>query len=147
MLSSPGVEELKVNGRHIPQRRCVVCRTRESKKTFLRFYINPIDDELKFDPDFSAGGFGIYVCPSIKCIRRLPGKLKRKDEDPFEIYNRVIKALHRTLRRKVIGGLSSRAILTLADSKGRVYFYFRSLKILEDMAYIKGKLEQLCSRS
>ncbi len=47
--------------KHVPLRRCVVCRASSPKATLLRL-VRDADGSFKLDPGSVAGGRGAYVC-------------------------------------------------------------------------------------
>ena len=65
--------------RKIPQRSCVVCRTKRDKKDLLRVVLTP-EGDIKFDPTGRAAGRGSYLCRNEECIKaelKKSGKLAK----------------------------------------------------------------------
>ncbi len=63
----------------IPQRSCVVCRTKRDKKDLLRVVLTP-DGDIKFDPTGRVAGRGSYLCRNEECIKaelKKSGKLAK----------------------------------------------------------------------
>jgi len=52
----------------IPERMCVICKTRREKKDLVRVVLHP-DETVTFDPTGKAAGRGAYLCKSEECIK------------------------------------------------------------------------------
>lgn len=64
----------------IPQRSCVVCRTKKDKNELIRLVRNK-NNEINIDENGKLEGKGAYICDSIDCFEK----------------NKKIKALERAL--------------------------------------------------
>jgi len=58
-----------VRQRHIPQRTCVSCGTKASKRELLRIVASK-DGDVQLDPSGKANGRGAYVCREGNCSPR-----------------------------------------------------------------------------
>lgn len=85
----------------IPQRSCIVCRTKKDKSELIRIVKNK-ENEIIIDESGKKPGKGAYICDSIDCIEKgIKCKILKKVLEidvPEEIYE--------SLRDKVkkIGG-------------------------------------------
>ena len=52
--------------KHVPQRMCVACRERDSKRTLTRIVRTP-DGEVAIDPTGRRNGRGSYLCDNPRC--------------------------------------------------------------------------------
>ncbi|WP_300280080.1 RNase P modulator RnpM [Peptacetobacter sp.] len=80
----------------IPQRKCIACQDRDSKKGLIRIVKNK-EGEIFLDPTGKANGRGAYICKSSECLKKaIKSKaLNRafKMEVPDEIYERLLMEL------------------------------------------------------
>lgn len=81
-----------MNRKTIPERMCIVCRTRMPKKFLIRVTKNK-DNKFSIDKTYKAEGRGAYVCRKSDCILKL-AKTRRlnkqfKCEVPNEIYEQI----------------------------------------------------------
>ncbi len=60
---------------HVPERTCVVCRTKKSKWELFRFFVDS-EKKIRLDLSCKGPGRGAYVCPA--CLLKL--KKKRNQE-------------------------------------------------------------------
>ena len=60
--------------KHVPLRRCVVCRSSRPQAELLRFY--KLDDAWQLDPNRKGGGRGAWLCRDKETCQR-PKALKR----------------------------------------------------------------------
>lgn len=51
--------------RHIPQRSCIVCRTKKDKRELVRLVYN--NNAVEVDPRGKKAGRGAYLCPNFEC--------------------------------------------------------------------------------
>ena len=76
----------------IPQRSCVVCRTKKDKNELIRIVRNQAN-EINIDESGKKPGKGAYICESIECLEKgIKSKaLKRALEVdiPEEIYENL----------------------------------------------------------
>lgn len=76
----------------IPQRSCVVCRTKKDKNELIRIVKNQAN-EINIDESGKMPGKGAYICDSIECLEKgIKSKaLKRALEIdvPDEIYEKL----------------------------------------------------------
>lgn len=76
----------------IPQRSCVVCRTKKDKNELIRIVKNQTN-EINIDESGKKPGKGAYICDSIECLEK---GIKTKAlsraleiEIPNEIYEKL----------------------------------------------------------
>ena len=76
----------------IPQRSCIVCRTKKDKNELIRIVRNQTN-EINIDESGKKPGKGAYICDSIECLEKgIKSKaLKRalEVEVPEEIYENL----------------------------------------------------------
>ena len=76
----------------IPQRSCVVCRTKKDKNELIRIVRNQAN-EINIDESGKKPGKGAYICDSLECLEKgMKSKaLKRalEVEIPEEIYENL----------------------------------------------------------
>lgn len=53
----------------VPQRKCIVCQTRDTKKGLIRIVKNK-ENEIFIDPTGRANGRGSYVCANKECLTK-----------------------------------------------------------------------------
>ena len=53
----------------IPQRKCIVCQDRDSKKELIRIVKNK-EGEIFLDPSGRANGRGAYICKDSECLKK-----------------------------------------------------------------------------
>nr|WP_314277121.1 YlxR family protein [uncultured Peptostreptococcus sp.] len=53
----------------IPQRKCIVCQTRDAKRGLIRVVKNK-ENEIFIDPTGRANGRGAYVCANQECLKK-----------------------------------------------------------------------------
>ncbi|PJF29813.1 MAG: DUF448 domain-containing protein [Phototrophicales bacterium] len=62
------VNQQQTHQKHIPERSCVVCRTKAPKRSLTRLVV--IDGELHIDPSGKMKGRGAYLCQNDGCWER-----------------------------------------------------------------------------
>ena len=76
----------------IPQRSCVVCRTKKDKNELIRIVRNQTN-EINIDESGKKPGKGAYICDSMECLEKgIKSKaLKRalEVEIPEEVYEKL----------------------------------------------------------
>lgn len=70
MLSGKAVE-----GRRVPQRTCVLCRSKIGKRSLLRIAGTP-GAGWEPDPDGVRPGRGIYICRKAECIEEFARRIR-----------------------------------------------------------------------
>ena len=82
----------------IPQRSCVVCRTKKDKNELMRIVRNQ-ENEIILDESGKKPGKGAYICDSIECLEKgIKSKaLKRalEVEIPEEIYEKIRERINK----------------------------------------------------
>lgn len=53
----------------LPQRTCIVCRTKGDKQNFVRVVRQP-DNTFVLDPTGKANGRGAYICNNPQCLEK-----------------------------------------------------------------------------
>ena len=53
----------------VPQRKCIACQERDSKKGLIRIVKNK-DGQIFLDPTGKANGRGAYICQSVECLEK-----------------------------------------------------------------------------
>lgn len=80
----------------VPQRKCIACQDRDSKKELIRIVKNK-DGEIFLDPTGRANGRGAYICKSLECLKKAINNkaLNRafKMEVPAEVYEKLLMEL------------------------------------------------------
>lgn len=80
----------------VPQRKCIACQDRDSKKELIRIVKNK-DGEIFLDPTGRANGRGAYICKSLECLKKAINNkaLNRafKMEVPTEVYEKLLMEL------------------------------------------------------
>ena len=80
----------------IPQRKCIACQERDSKKGLIRIVKNK-EGQIFLDPSGKANGRGAYICKDVECLKKAT-KTKAlnksfKVEVPNEVYENLLKEL------------------------------------------------------
>lgn len=80
----------------IPQRQCMGCRERKSKRELIRV-VRGTDGTVKLDFSGKAPGRGAYICPDPECLKKA---LRSKALDrslevtiPEEVYERLSREM------------------------------------------------------
>ena len=80
----------------IPQRKCIVCQDRDSKKELMRIVKNK-EGEIFLDPSGRANGRGAYICKDTACLKKAikTKALNRafKVEVSDEVYEKLLAEL------------------------------------------------------
>lgn len=80
----------------IPQRKCIVCQDRDSKKELMRIVKNK-EGEIFLDPSGWANGRGAYICKDSECLKKAikTKALNRafKVEVSDEVYEKLLAEL------------------------------------------------------
>jgi len=80
----------------IPQRKCIACQERDSKKGLIRIVKNK-DGQIFLDPSGKANGRGAYICKDVECLKKaIKTKALNKAfkiEVPNEVYENLLKEL------------------------------------------------------
>ena len=80
----------------IPQRKCIVCQDRDSKKELMRIVKNK-EGEIFLDPSGRANGRGAYICKDSVCLKKAikTKALNRafKVEVSDEVYEKLLAEL------------------------------------------------------
>lgn len=82
----------------IPQRSCVVCRTKKDKNDLIRI-VKSQKNEIIIDESGKKPGKGAYICDSIECLEKAikTKALKRalEVEVPEEIYENLRERINK----------------------------------------------------
>lgn len=81
----------------VPQRKCIACQERDSKKGLIRIVKNK-DGQIFLDPTGKANGRGAYICNDAECLKAIKSKaLNRafKIEVPNEVYENLLEELQK----------------------------------------------------
>lgn len=82
----------------VPQRKCIACQERDSKKGLIRIVKNK-ENQVFLDPTGKANGRGAYVCHNEDCLKKsikskaLNRAFKMDVED--SVYNHLIEQLEK----------------------------------------------------
>ncbi|MGL5348076.1 MAG: RNase P modulator RnpM [Peptostreptococcaceae bacterium] len=80
----------------IPQRKCIACQERDSKKGLIRI-VKTKEGEIFLDPTGKANGRGAYICKDVECLKKAikTKALNRafKLEVPDNVYEKLLKEL------------------------------------------------------
>lgn len=80
----------------VPQRKCIVCQERESKKGLMRIVKNK-EGQIFIDPTKKANGRGAYICKDSECLKKaIKTKALNKAfkiEVSSEVYENLLKEL------------------------------------------------------
>ena len=60
----------------IPERQCVGCKERKSKKELIRIVKLPDVEEVQIDLTGKKSGRGAYICPKIDCLKKAKKRLE-----------------------------------------------------------------------
>ena len=81
----------------VPQRKCIVCQDRDSKRELIRIVKNK-EGEIFIDLSGKANGRGAYICKSTECLRKAvkTKALNRafKIEVSDEVYEKLLAELN-----------------------------------------------------
>ena len=53
----------------VPQRKCIACQERDSKKGLIRIVKNK-EGQIILDPIGKANGRGAYICKDAECLKK-----------------------------------------------------------------------------
>lgn len=81
----------------VPQRKCIACQIRDSKKGLVRIVKNK-ENEIFVDETGKANGRGAYICKSVECMNKAikTKALNRafKIDVSSEVYENLIKEIN-----------------------------------------------------
>lgn len=81
----------------VPQRKCIVCQDRDSKRELIRIVKNK-EGEIFVDLSGKANGRGAYICKSTECLQKAvkTKALNRafKIEVSDEVYEKLLAELN-----------------------------------------------------
>lgn len=81
----------------VPQRKCIACQIRDSKKGLVRIVKNK-ENEIFVDETGKANGRGAYICKSVECMNKAikTKALNRafKIDVSNEVYENLIKEIN-----------------------------------------------------
>ena len=80
----------------IPQRQCMGCRERKSKREMIRVVRSP-EGNVSLDFGGKMNGRGAYICPNPECLKKVQ-KSKALDRSlevtiPAEVYERLVREM------------------------------------------------------
>ncbi len=85
-----------IKQKKIPQRKCIACQERDSKKGLTRI-VKTKEGEIFLDPTGKANGRGAYICKDVECMKKaIKSKaLNRafKLDVPDTVYENLLKEL------------------------------------------------------
>ena len=90
----------------VPQRKCIACQERDSKKGLIRIVKNK-ENVIKVDEIGKEPGRGAYICYNMECLKKaqkskkIEKALGAKIDD--EIYEQIKKAIENKVGGDVIG--------------------------------------------
>ena len=58
-----------IKQKKIPQRKCIACQERDSKKGLTRI-VKTKEGEIFLDPTGKANGRGAYICKDVECMKK-----------------------------------------------------------------------------
>ena len=75
----------------IPERRCVGCGEKKSKRELIRIVRLAGDGGVELDPTGKKSGRGAYICPSKACLKKARKRLESnlECEIPEEIFKKL----------------------------------------------------------
>jgi len=75
----------------IPERRCVGCGEKKSKRELIRIVRLAGDGGVELDPTGKKSGRGAYICPSKLCLKKARKRLESnlECEIPEEIFKKL----------------------------------------------------------
>ncbi len=60
----------------MPERQCVGCKEKKSKKELIRIVKIPNSDNVEIDLTGKKSGRGAYICPKTECLRKARKRLE-----------------------------------------------------------------------
>ncbi len=94
-----GSEGCVMRTRHVPQRSCIVCRTKAAKRELVRIVMTP-DGSCLVDPTGKRAGRGAYLCHKAGCWERavstgrlaqaLRGDIRPEDKEQLFEFGRTL---------------------------------------------------------
>lgn len=76
----------------VPQRKCIACQDRDSKKQLIRIVKNK-DGQIFLDPSGKANGRGAYICQSSECLKKAIKTKALNKAFKVEVSNEVYEKL------------------------------------------------------
>lgn len=67
-MSTKKIQPLKP--RHVPQRTCVICRTKTDKRRLTRI-VRTLEQVILLDPTGKKNGRGAYICDQVECWEKM----------------------------------------------------------------------------
>ena len=88
----------------IPQRTCVVCRTKKNKNELLRIVKNK-ENEIKIDDIGKVPGRGAYICYSMDCLEKAKKSKKLDKALEIKIEEETYKQIENIIINKIGGDI------------------------------------------
>lgn len=64
------------NIKKIPERQCVGCKEKKSKKELIRIVKIPNSSSVEIDLTGKKSGRGAYICPKVDCLKKARKRLE-----------------------------------------------------------------------
>lgn len=82
---------MQASQKKIPERRCVGCSEKRSKKELIRIVRLPESNDVEVDLTGKKSGRGAYICPSKLCLKKAHKRLESNLECtiPEEIFKKL----------------------------------------------------------
>ncbi len=80
----------------IPQRKCIACQERDSKKGLIRIVKNK-DGKIFLDESGKANGRGAYICKDVECLKKAIKTKALNKSFKIEVHNEVYENLLKEL--------------------------------------------------
>ncbi|MDK2563307.1 YlxR family protein [Romboutsia sedimentorum] len=80
----------------IPQRKCIACQERDSKKGLIRIVKNK-DGKIFLDESGKANGRGAYICRDVECLKKAIKTKALNKSFKIEVHNEVYENLLKEL--------------------------------------------------
>ena len=76
----------------VPQRKCIACQERDSKKGLIRIVKNK-EGEIFIDLTGKANGRGAYICDNVQCLEKIIKSKRLEKIFDKEISNEIYEKL------------------------------------------------------
>lgn len=80
----------------IPQRKCIACQERDSKRGLIRIVKNK-DGKIFLDESGKANGRGAYICRDVECLKKAIKTKALNKSFKIEVHNEVYENLLKEL--------------------------------------------------
>ena len=85
----------------VPQRKCIACQERDSKKGLMRIVKNK-ESQIFLDPTGKANGRGAYICNNSECLAKAIKSKRLEKSFEMKIDSSIYEDLKNTMENQEV---------------------------------------------